>query len=145
MLGAIVHKLYTSSKTLPPRTPFRLVAISFILVCIEAVIQWYFNFSTKGVDLKLSLVIFTFYFMLFILSLDMKYQNNSFFDKHKNVWIHLRKLSILMFLLQRIPLSVFPAQMNSFVYTAVIFITTLILSEIVILLSKKFKFFKLIY
>lgn len=142
-IGAVIAKKYTTDKLnynfIWPKT-----IIAFGLVCAEALLCYVFGWATHGVDLKFTLVPFAYYFIVLILSLENKYGNSEFFVKKTSIWKHLRDLSILIFLLQRIPLTILENwHINSILYTIVIFGITLILSEILILISKKFKKIKL--
>lgn len=109
------------------------------MLCAEAILQYILGYATHGVDLKFFLVPFTYYFVLLLLSIQEKLRGE-LWQNYKHVIIHLRQLSILIFLLQRIPLTLLEnRKINSVVLTVAVFGLTVILAEIVILISKKFK------
>ncbi len=146
MLGGIIYKLYSENKIKSKPLLYVGMIGTFGMVCVEALAQYVFHWENKGVDLKFFLIPFTFFFICVLLMLEEKLSSLKLIQNNQNLWLHLRKLSILIFLLQRIPITLLEGvQMNSLVYTIVIFVFTLILSEMIIFLSTKISFFKKIY
>ncbi len=120
------------------------IIIFGFLYALEEFVVARFNFNSKGVDTVIFLVPFTYYLFKFVLSLEIKIS-----DKCCTLF---RKCSILMFLTQRIPLSIIDLFLqntivanNSMVHFAVVLISTLAISYLIIILSKKIKIFKLAY
>ena len=112
-----------------------------VLHTIEEFLIAKFNFNIKGVDTVIFLVPLTYFLFKFILALEIKIS-----DKCCTLF---RKYSILMFLTQRIPLSIIDLFLqgtvfanNSIIYFLAVLIATLVISYVIILLSKKFKFIK---
>ncbi len=123
-----------------------LSVATFGLVGIEAAVQYLFSFNLKGVDLIFMLLPFTFCFINAIFYLEKRLADKKWLKDNGKLWIHLRKLSVLLFLLQRIPLTLLAGwKTNSLIFTAVVLAITFVLSEIVIILSKRLKFLKYAY
>lgn len=120
-----------------------LVGIFFMFMATETVVQTYFGWASNGVDTKIMLLPLSACIFMFVLSLNIK--SNSIF-----IW--LRKLSLLMFLSQRIFLTLFDYFLkdtifvqNSMIYFASILGLTLIFSFVFIMLSEKVSCLKKIY
>lgn len=114
----------------------------FFLI-IESIIPVLFKFKQFGCDIKFSLVPFTFYLMLILLQFHLK---------DNIMYTNMRKISLLLFLSQRIFLSL--AQIflmntvfikNSMIYFTMILGTTLIFSILFIKISEKKVFLKYFY
>lgn len=115
-----------------------------ILLAVEAIAVGIFDWNTKGVDTIAMLVPFSFFFFSFLLKWNIKGKDNLF--------LTLRKYSLLMFLCQRIPLSIIDMffgesiiATNSMLYFAVVLGATMLISFIIIQASKKVKFLKYLY
>lgn len=138
------EKIFNSDKKY-----FLITAIGTVLVCGEAVVQYVMNWALKGVDLKISLVIFSFGIVMLLLCLENKFKNKQLIIKGENAGKHFRKLSTLMFLTQRIPITICEitgvSGMNSLVYTVVILVSTVAISEAIIIGSSKIKVLKYLY
>lgn len=117
------------------------VIVLGMLFAIEEFVVAYFNWNSKGVDTVLFLVPFTYFFFNFVQNIE--------FNVSESICGTLRKYSILMFLTQRIPLSVIDLFMsnsiiatNSILYFLIVLITTFIISFVIIQFSKKIKVLK---
>lgn len=120
---------------------FILVCFFAIILAIEEFLVAYFNFNMRGVDTVISLVPFGYFFIRFLLVFDVKVSDET--------CILMRKYSILMFLCQRIPLSIIEMFMgntiiatNSIVFFFVVLITTLLISFVILKGSEKIKILK---
>lgn len=120
-----------------------LCIIFGLLLMIESIIPILFKFKQFGCDIKLFLVPFTFYLMLILLQVHLK---------DRRMYTNMRKISLLLFLSQRIFLSL--AQIflintifvkNSMIYFIMILGTTLIFSILFIKISEKKVFLKYFY
>ena len=125
------------------RKLFVLIAVFFTIMAVETVGQRLLGWSSKGVDTKLMLLPLTFFIFSFILSVNCS---------NKTIFVWMRKLSLLMFLSQRIFLSLFDLFLidtvfvqNSAIYFISILGLTLSFSYIFIKLSDKFKGLKMFY
>ena len=117
--------------------------VTFVLVACETVVQTYFGWSSNGVDTKFMLIPLTICLFMFVMSLNIK---------SGTVFVWMRKLSLLMFLCQRIFLTLFDWFLsetvfvkNSMVYFISILGLTLIFSVVFIKLSDKIKVLKKFY
>lgn len=146
LLGAVLARKEKKGKI---STSLLLCAVSFAALVAEAVVQYKFGWATGGVDLKIMLVPFTYFLFIFLFRLGDKYNSDKFLSSHEKLWKHFRKLSTLMFLTQRIPISIFEltgiSGMNTIVYTALVLASTLVISEIIIFASEKVHFMKYLY
>ena len=120
------------------------VALCAMLLAAEEFLVAYFKWNVRGVDTVISLIPFTYFFFKFVMSLDINISDRTA--------IAMRKYSILMFLCQRIPLSIIDLFLadtivatNSILYFAVVLTTTLLISFVIIQLSKKYKIIKYAY
>ena len=121
-----------------------LVLVFGVLYAIEEFILAYFNFNIKGVDTVIFLVPFSYFLFKLILSINVNLSDD--------LCSNFRKYSILMFLTQRIPLSIidlflqgtFIAQ-NSLILFLIVLASTIAISYLIIALSKKIKFMKKLY
>lgn len=115
--------------------------VSLGLVIVEAFILK-LKFNVTGMDVGVFIVAFTYFFMMALLHLDIK---------ENKLWIWFRKLSLLIFVSQRIFLSVLPDMFpavfekvyaNSYIGLVAVIAMTIALSVVLILLSKKVKIIK---
>ena len=120
------------------------VLVCGVFLAVEEFLVAYTGWNSRGVDTVISLIPFTFFFMRFVLMLDLNIENS--------VCATLRKYSILMFLCQRIPLSVISLFMadtlvatNSAVHFVVVLATTLLISWALLRLAEKFRMFKYMF
>ena len=118
------------------------VIISLALQCFE-VLGYMLVGNVKGVDTTASLVLWGMFTLLFALSFDLK---------PSNAWTMLRKLSMLLFLTQRIPISVIDLFMeesviatNSLANFVAVTLSTFAISFLILQLSKKLKWLNKIY
>lgn len=112
------------------------VLISGVLLAGEEFAVAYFNWNQKGVDTVIMLIPFAYFFVRFLLVWDVKISNRAA--------AAMRKYSILMFLTQRIPLSLFDLFLsetiivqNSMVYFFSVLFATLFISFLILQASKK--------
>ena len=120
------------------------VAFFSVLLAIEAFAVAYFDWNHQGVDTVFMLIPFTYCFVRFLLVWDVRISDRA--------CIAMRKYSILMFLTQRIPLSVLDfffedsiIVQNSALYFCVVLSVTLIISFVILQASKKINWIKLAY
>ena len=120
------------------------VAMFAVLLAIEEFLVAYFDWNIRGVDTVICLVPFTYFFFQFVLLFQINVKDN--------ICIAMRKYSILMFLCQRIPLSIIELFMvdtivatNSILHFITVLSVTLLISFLIIQCSKKYKAFKYIY
>lgn len=121
--------------------------ISMILMLIEVVLQLKFKLNTNGVDTILFLIPSSYFMFVSLLNINIK--------GNVAVYKKLRNCSMLMFLSQRIFLTIYPFVFpkiglsyvvnNSILYFSAILISTLLFSMIIIMLSNKFKILKKLY
>ena len=144
-MGAMVaaKEEYITSKTKEFHS-FIPVAICAILLALEEFLVAYFRWNDRGVDTVIMLVPFTYFFVRFLLVWNVKISDR--------VCIAMRKYSILMFLTQRIPLSVLDLffedtifVQNSLLYFLIVFISTLMISYVILKLSKRFTWIEMAY
>ena len=112
--------------------------VSLGLVVVEAFVLK-LKFNVTGMDVGVFIVAFTYFFIMTVLHLDIK---------ENKLWIWFRKLSLLIFVSQRIFLSalpdMFPAVFekiyaNSYIGLVAVIGMTITFSVVLILLSKKVK------
>lgn len=130
-------------KTVNSKNSLLLAVVFFILMALETIGQRYLNLSTNGVDTKLMLIPLSVCIFVFVLSLNFK---------SNGLYVWMRKLSLLMFLSQRIFLTLFDWFLidtvfvqNSLIYFCSILVLTLAFSVLFIKLSEKVKALKLFY
>lgn len=123
---------------------FVTVLIFAVLLAIEEFLIAYFNWNIRGVDTVICLVPFTYFFFKFVLLFEINIKDN--------ICLAMRKYSILMFLSQRIPLSIIELFMedtiiatNSILHFVTVLTVTLLISFLIIQCSKKYKIIKYIY
>lgn len=124
---------------------FLFSAVFFVLMAGETVAQTVLHWSTNGVDTKLLLAPLSICLFAWVLSLQLP-------DTHPEAYVWIRKLSLLMFLSQRIFLTLFDRYLsdsvwvtNSLLYFVSIFALTLAFSALFILLSQKLKVLRRFY
>ena len=139
-LGGVLSEKEVQIK---PIKGFVLVGISSVILAAETVMQAYFGWSKNGVDTKFVLLPLTIFLFVFVMSLNMK---------SGPIFIWMRKLSLLMFLSQRIFLTLFDWFLaetvfvkNSMIYFVSILGLTLVFSVVFIKLSDKVKVLKKFY
>lgn len=122
---------------------FVFSGVFYVLMAGETVAQAFLGWSTNGVDTKFMLVPLTIYLFMFVMSLNIK---------SGPAFIWMRKLSLLMFLSQRIFLTLFDWFLadtifvkNSMIYFISILSLTLIFSVVFIKLSEKVTVLKKFY
>ena len=115
-----------------------------IILAIEEFAVAYFGWNSRGVDTVISLVPLTYFLAKFLLVNEFKVSDN--------VCVLLRKYSILMFLTQRIPISIIelyfvnsPVAMNSMLNFIVVLAATMLISYVILKLSAKYKVLKKAY
>lgn len=127
----------------PPRKYLTFTIIFFIFMATETLAQRYLHWSTNGVDTKFFLI--PLIVCIFILILNIEIKSNG-------AYIWMRKLSLLMFLSQRIFLTLFDwfladtfLVQNSLIYFISILGLTLFFSVLFIKISDKFSVLKKFY
>ncbi len=115
--------------------------ISFVLMIAEAFILK-LKFNVTGMDISIFVAVFTVFFMLTLMHIDLK---------ENKLWLWCRKLSLLIFVSQRLFLSVLPQWLpsvtdklytNSYLGLVLVIAMTIAFSVVFILLSDKIKFLK---
>ena len=144
-MGALVSE--NEEKTVQKTTAakaFLPVMLFAVLLAVEEFLVAYFYWNDRGVDTVIMLVPFTYFFVRFLLVWDLKISDGA--------CVVMRKYSILMFLTQRIPLSILDLYFadtlivqNSILYFLTVFALTLLISFGFICASKKFKWIKFAY
>ena len=121
-----------------------LASLFAVLLAAEEFLVAYMRWNDRGVDTVIMLVPFTFFFVKFLLQFHLNISDR--------VCVTMRKLSILMFLTQRIPLSIIEMLMqdtviytNSLLYFAVVLASTMLISFGIVKASEKIKILKRIY
>ena len=134
----IIIQKSTMTKTLT------VLSLCAIFLAIEELAIGILNWNLKGVDTVIMLVPFSWFFFVFLLKWEI---NGS--DK---LFLSMRKYSLLMFLCQRIPLSMIDIFMsdsliatNSMLYFIVVLMVTLCIAFLIINCSKKIKWLKYLY
>lgn len=141
VIGYLISESYNAKESKKSLKYFTGVIIFLVLMVAECFfINFKFNVTTM--DIGIFLVPLTYFLMKWCISLDFKY---------KKIYWWLRKISVMMFVSQRLFLSALPVVFYDFferVYSndivglfAVVFFT-IVFSIIFILLSKKIKFLK---
>ena len=142
-LGAYIAERQDNLKI----TPMKCLAdfsASMILLAIESFTINILDINDRGCDLVISVLPTT----MFMLLLALRWQPGGS-DK---MYLVFRKYSLLMFLAQRIPISIIELFLNdtilmtnSIVNFTVIFVSTMLFSFVIIKLSDRFKFLKHLY
>ncbi len=120
------------------------IALCWVLLAIEEFGVAYFGWNDKGVDTVIMLVPMSFFMMILAINLELPGS-----DKF---YLMCRKYSLLMFLVQRIPLTIIDRFMgntiistNSIIYFVVVLAATMLLSFAIIKLSERLKALKYLY
>lgn len=120
------------------------VICSALLVAIEAVALNYFGLNTRDCDTIITLIPMTVSILLLALNWEIGFSDR--------VCLTCRKYSLLMFLVQRIPLSIIDLFMgetvianNSLLYFTLVLAVTMALSFVIIKLSEKIRWIKYMY
>ena len=117
------------------------LVLSFIALCIESVVVPKLGYLNKGVDLKISLVPFSYFLVMLLSRIEL--------PNHK-IYLWFRGMSINMFLSQRLILSIFPLILSSksivmssnLIYFILIFVCTLLFSWAMMIVGNKIKKYK---
>lgn len=113
--------------------------ISLVLVVIEAFLLKV-KFNVSGMDISIFLPPFIYFFIMAVMHIELK---------ENKLWLWCRKLSLLMFVSQRLFLTMLPAffpkifsvlYANSYIGLVAVIGVTIIFSVVFIQLSKKIKF-----
>ena len=134
-LGAILAK---NDLKLKVKSCIVGVVISFIVLCVESIIIPKLGYLNKGVDLKISLVPFSYFLVKLLEQIEL--------PNHK-IYKWFRAMSINMFLSQRLFLSIYPLIIPSssiiitskLIYFALILLSTCLFSWVMIIVSEKIK------
>ena len=115
--------------------------ISLVLIIVEAFILK-LKFNVTGMDISIFLPPFIYFFIMAVMHIDLK---------ENKAWIWCRKLSLLIFVTQRLFLTMLPAffpgifqklYSNSYIGLVAVLGITIAFSVVFILLSDKIKFLK---
>ena len=115
--------------------------ISLVLIIVEAFILK-LKFNVTGMDISIFLPPFIYFFIMAVMHIDLK---------ENKVWLWCRKLSLLIFVTQRLFLTMLPAffpgifqklYSNSYIGLVAVLGITIAFSVVFILLSDKIKFLK---
>jgi serine/alanine racemase len=144
-MGAMVSEREESiAEKIKPVHAFLPVILFAVLLAVEEFAVAYFNWNDRGVDTVIMLIPFTYFFVRFLLVWDLKLSDRA--------CVAMRKYSILMFLTQRIPLSILDLYLadtilvkNSLLYFITVLAVTLILSFGILRASKKISWLKFAY
>ena len=118
------------------------IAVACFLVVVAESFFLKLQFNVSGMDFIYSLVPFTYFFMKALLSLDLR---------ERKIYMWCRKISLLMFVAQRLFLSALPSVMkpvfvflyaNSYLGLGIVLLLTIVFSLCIIALSKKIKILK---
>lgn len=123
------------------------VIVLWGIMGLEALLQWKMGWASKGVDTNLFLVPLAASLFCFVLGAQEKWGEK--LARHNRLFVHLRKLSVLLFLCQRIFITLFTlfgwSQINSVLWTLLILGSTLAFSELILWLSGKWRIFRYLY
>ena len=141
-MGALLaEKEGTASKDWPMKKAILQLAVIAVLLAVEEFMIAYFDWNTRGVDTTIMLVPFSYVLMRILFMIELNVSNSA--------CIAMRKYSILLFLCQRIPLSVIDLFMadtmvkrNSLLYFAAVLSSTFLIAYLLINASKKFQILK---
>ena len=144
-MGALFAERENSAENeLTAGKAFGWVMLFAVLLAIEEFAIAYFNWNIRGVDTTIMLVPFTYAFMSFWLVLELNVSSA--------ICSAMRKYSILLFLCQRITLSVIDLFMadtiirtNSMLYFLTVLSVTFLIAHVLINASKKYPFLKLAF
>ena len=144
-MGAMISEREKAiTKSLTPGRAIVPVVLFAILLAVEEYLVAYFDWNQRGVDTVIMLVPFSYFFVRFLLVLNVNLGDG--------LCAAMRRYSILMFLTQRIPLSILELFFadtiivrKSIVFFIVVLISTFLISFGVLQTSKKVKWLKLAY
>lgn len=144
-MGAMVaEREEAMTKKTTPLRAFVPVVLFAGLLAVEEFAVAYLNWNARGVDTVIMLIPFTYFFVRFLLCWHIPLDDR--------ICVAMRKYSILMFLTQRIPLSILDMFLadtvlvqNSMVYFAVVFTATLAISFCILKASEKITWLKSVY
>lgn len=149
LLGGLIATAGEEKTNGKEKKYFIVTVVGGVAICAEAAIQYFMKWDLKGVDLKFSLLVFSYGLIMLLISLEKKLQDNPLLHKYEKIGKHFRQLSTLMFLTQRLPLTICEilgvSDMNTILYSAVILFSTLVISEAIIIGSKKINVLKYLY
>ena len=140
-LGAMISQYDCFSRMKKGLTLLCCIGSAF-LICAEVVVYKVIG-NTRGIDTIASLLPFTFFALIFVLNLQVQ---------PSKLCVSLRKYSMLIFLCQRIPISIIDLFMgetvlatNTIVNCVVVTAATFVISFLILQLSKVFKWLNKIY
>lgn len=144
-MGAMVSE--NEERVTENTTPFRAfvpVVLFAGLLAIEEFAVAYFGWNDRGVDTVAMLIPFTYFFVRFLLSWEIRLSDRA--------CLAMRKYSILMFLTQRIPISILELWFedtvlvrNSMLFFAVVLGATMLISFCILKVSEKVRWLKYAY
>jgi len=119
------------------------IAALWFLMAIEEFFVAFMGWNSRGVDTVLMLIPLSWFMFVFIINLELH---------DSKIYSLFRKYSLLIFLSQRIPLTVIELWFsntlfatNSIVYSITVIASTFLISYIIMKLSQKNKLFKYLY
>lgn len=141
-MGALLaEKEATTKKNRTTGMSFFAVAIFAVLLAIEEFVVAYFDWNVRGVDTTIMLLPFTYMLMKLVLRTEL--------NVSASACLAMRKYSILLFLSQRIPLSVIDLFMadtaiksNSLLYFVTVLSVTFLISSMILFAAKRFPILK---
>lgn len=140
-LGAMISEENTLQQMKRGRSLVGIIVSAF-LICAEVVVYKVIG-NTRGIDTIASLLPFTFFALIFVLNIQIQ---------PSRLCVSLRKYSMLIFLCQRIPISVIDLFMNetilatnTIVNCVVVTAASFAISFLILQLSKVFKWLNKIY
>lgn len=143
-MGAMLSEKESSVAQGPVWKPMIWTVVFAVLLAVEALALTILNWNSQGVDTIAMLVPFSWFFFVFLLRWEIKGGDKLF--------LTLRKYSLLLFLCQRIPLSIIDMFMgssiiasNSMLYFIVVLSSTVLIAFLIIQASKKVKWLKYLY
>ncbi len=136
-MGGLISQLPAQELRKPGKDTL-CIGVVWVCLAAEAVIGSYFHWRTKGCDTVLCLIPLTWLLTRFVLKVDI---HN---ERLNRAALYCRKLSILMFLTQRLPLTVIElffadtvVYTNTMLYFIVVSVVTLAISAAIIRLSEQ--------
>lgn len=141
MLAESEQKIVEKAKTWKV---FVALIICALLLAVEELAVGLLGWNVRGVDTVIMLVPFSWFFFIFLLKWNI--------NGNDKLFLVMRKYSLLMFLCQRIPLSIIDLFMqnsiiatNSMLYFITVLGATLLISFVIIKASEKIKWLKYLY
>lgn len=149
-MGALLYEVYSRYDKRMLNKSLIFTAIGVVATVIEWLLRKNYQSEAKGCDITFSLLIITAGLLLCAVSLNLKASKN---------YVIMRKMSTLMFLTQRVPLTVFnygdiliDKLIGSYIFTAnpvcfwlLIMFATVFISALILIMSKKYSVLKKIY